>query len=332
MDGTIFKAMVVQEADSGEFEISIKKKVIKDLPKADVLIQVKYSSLNYKDALSATGNRGVTKKFPHTPGIDASGIVVESKVDTFISGDEVLVTGYDLGMNTCGGFEEYIRVPAEWIVKLPEGLSLGESMIFGTAGFTAGMSIHALVEKVAPEDGPILVTGASGGVGCLTVSILAKLGYSVIAVSGKPDGVKFLNRLGAEKVIGREELLAMDKNPLARGEWGGVIDTVGGVMLANAIKSTKPWGVITCCGNAASPELALTVYPFILRGISLVGIDSQNCPYDLRKHIWQHLAVDWKVSALRDVCEEIGLEGLSHHIKLMLKGKQMGRVVVNLEA
>ncbi len=331
MNGKIFRALIVQEMPSGNFEMTVKKKAIKDLPKGDILIHVKYSSLNYKDALSASGNRGVTRKYPHTPGIDASGVVVESTDESFQPGDEVLVTGYDLGMNTCGGFEQYIRVPAGWVVKMPEGLSLGESMIFGTAGFTAGMSVHAIVTKLKPEDGEILITGATGGVGCLSVAILAELGYSVTAVSGKPEGKKFLTRLGAQKVIGREEVSDPKKRPILKAEWAGVIDTVGGDMLATAIKATKPWGTVTCCGNVASPDLPLTVFPFILRGITLVGIDSQNCPYEYRQHIWNHLAKDWKVSCLHDLCEEIGLDGLMHHIELILKGGQIGRIVVNLE-
>ncbi len=332
MNGKIFKAMVVWETSQGSFEMSVKKKAIQDLPKGDVLIQVKYSSLNYKDALSATGNRGVTKKYPHTPGIDASGIVVDSNNDTFQPGDEVLVTGYDLGMNTSGGFEQYIRVPSDWIIALPKGLSLGESMIFGTAGFTAGMSVHALVGKVKPSDGEVLVTGATGGVGCLSVAILSKLGYSVTAVSGKPTAKKFLGQLGAKKVIGREEIGNPKNSPILKGVWAGVIDTVGGEMLANSIKATLPCGVVTCCGNVASPDLPLTVFPFILRGVTLVGIDSQNCPHEYRQHIWNHLATDWKITTLHSLCEEIGLDGLSHHIHLMLKGGQTGRIVLNLEA
>ncbi len=331
MNGKIFKALIVEENKSGDFSMSIKKKAVKDLPKGDILIRVKYSSLNYKDALSASGNRGVTRKYPHTPGIDAAGTVVESTDENFKAGDDVVITGYDLGMNTCGGFEQYIRVPASWVVRLPKGLSLGESMIFGTAGFTAAMSVHALVARVKPEDGEILVTGATGGVGCLSVAILAELGYSVTAVSGKPEGQKFLSRLGAQDVIGREEVSDPAKKPILQARWAGVIDTVGGEMLAAAIKSTKPWGTITCCGNVASPELPLTVFPFILRGVTLVGIDSQNCPYDYRVHIWNHLAKDWKVNCLHELCEEIGLEGLLRHIELMLQGKQTGRVVVNLD-
>lgn len=328
----IFKAIVVEETKDGDFLINVKKKAVKDLPAGDVLVRVKYSSLNYKDALSATGNRGVTKKYPHTPGIDAAGLVVESSSKKYEEGQRVLITGYDLGMNTCGGFEQYIRVPEDWVVALPDGLALGESMIFGTAGFTAAMSVHAVVKDVRPEDGEILVTGASGGVGCLAVSLLAKLGYKVVGVTGKPDGKRFLKRMGVSRVIGREEALDSSGRPILKGVWAGVVDTVGGETLATAIKSTKPFGTVTCCGNVSSPDLSLTVFPFILRGVRLVGIDSQNCPMNLRQEIWNLLGGDWKVDTLFDLCEEIGLEGLEHHIGLILQGKQKGRVVVNLDA
>jgi len=331
-DYKIFKALVVEETSSADFTLNIKKKAVQDLPAGDVLIRVRYSSLNYKDALSASGNRGVTKKYPHTPGIDAAGEVVESESKQFKEGDKVLITGYDLGMNTCGGFEQYIRVPAEWVVKLPEGLSLGEAMIFGTAGFTAALSVHALTERVGPKDGTILVTGASGGVGSLAVSLLVKLGYKVVAVSGKPEGKRYLKKLGAAKVIDREDAVDDSGRPMLKVAWAGVIDTVGGETLATAIKSTAPFGTVTCCGNVASPDLPLTVFPFILRGVRLVGIDSQNCPMPLRQEIWQLLSDEWKVDSLLDICEEIGLEGLDHHIELMLKGRQKGRVVVNLDA
>lgn len=332
VDDIIFKALVVEEGKSGDFEINIKKKAVKDLPPGDVIIRVRYSSLNYKDALSASGNRGVTKKYPHTPGIDAVGEVVESSSKVFAKNDKVVVTGYDLGMNTCGGFEKYIRVPAEWVVRLPPDLKMGEAMIYGTAGFTAAMSVHALTEDVAPGGGEILVTGASGGVGCLAVAILAKLGYKVVGVTGKPEGKRFLKKLGAARVIDRQEALDESGKPMLRTSWAGVIDTVGGETLATAIKSTKPLGTITCCGNVASADLPLTVFPFILRGVRLVGIDSQNCPMPHRQEIWDLLGHTWKVETLLDLCEEIGLEGLDHHIELMLKGKQKGRVVVNLDA
>lgn len=331
-NGEIFRALVVEETPSGEFVLNVKRKAVKDLPPGDVLIRVKYSSVNYKDALSASGNRGVTKKFPHTPGIDASGIVADSDSSKFSEGDKVLVTGYDLGMNTCGGFEEYIRVPADWVVKLPEKLNLGEAMIYGTAGFTAAMSVESLVNDIGPRDGAILVTGASGGVGSLAVALLARLGYKVVAVTGKRDAKKFLKKLGASKVIGREEAIDTSGKPILKAQWAGVIDTVGGETLVTAIKSTQLGGTVTCCGNVASPDLALSVYPFILRGVKLVGIDSQNCPMQRRQTIWNLLADQWKVDTLFDLCEEIGLEGVEHHVQELLHGRQRGRVVVNLEA
>lgn len=328
----IFKALVVEEKKTGEFILSVKKKAVKDLPAGEVLIRVHFSSLNYKDALSASGNRGVTKKFPHTPGIDASGVVVESESKVFKEGDEVIITGFDLGMNTCGGFEQYIRVPAQWVVKLPNGLSQGEAMIYGTAGLTAAMSVHALVQNVTPEDGEVLVTGASGGVGSLAVTLLAQLGFRVVGVSGKPDGKRFLKKLGASRVIDRDETVDTTDKPMLPAIWAGAVDTVGGEMLATVIKSTKPCGTVTCCGNVASPYLPITVFPFILRGIRLVGIDSQNCPMKHRQEIWNLLATDWKNTKLPDLCEEIGLEGLEHHMSMILKGKQKGRIVVNVDA
>jgi putative YhdH/YhfP family quinone oxidoreductase len=276
-----YRALVVEEVRTDVFECKVQNRVIDDLPSGDVLIRVKYSSLNYKDVLSASGNKAVTKRYPHTPGIDAVGIIEESRTNTFRKGEKVIVSGYDLGMNTSGGFGQYIRVPADWVVRLPEELELKESMIYGTAGFTAGMSVEKLVESIEPDDGEILVTGASGGVGSMAVAILAKLGYTVIGVSGKPKAEGFLKRLGAKEVIGRDGLRHGLDRPLAKARWAGVIDTVGGELLAAAIKSTKPLGVVTCCGNVASPDLPLTVYPFILRGVTLVGIDAQNCGVDV---------------------------------------------------
>ncbi len=327
-----FRAMVVEEDEKKGFSRSIKKKTIDQLPDGEVLIRVSWSSLNYKDALSASGNRGVTRHYPHTPGIDASGIVVESKSDAFHTGDEVIVTSYDLGMNTSGGFGQYIRVPAGWVVPLPVGLDLRESMIFGTAGFTAGMSILALAHSVPANKGDILVTGATGGVGSLAVAMLSKLGYSVTAVSGKKEAEPFLVGLGAQKILSRAEATIGHERPLLKGVWAGVIDTVGGEILAAAIKSTDLQGVITCCGNVASPDLPLTVFPFILRGVSLVGIDSQNCSMEHRRKVWQHLASDWKPTQLNELCREVSLDNLEKEIELILKGGQTGRVIVRMDA
>lgn len=326
-----FRGMIVEETDH-HFSRSISEKTFDQLLDGEVLVKVSWSSLNYKDALSATGNRGVTKMYPHTPGIDASGVVEESRSDAFHPGDEVIVTSYDLGMNTSGGFAEYIKVPAAWIVPLPSGLDLRESMIFGTAGFTAGMSVMAITNSVPPARGDILVTGATGGVGSLSVAILAKLGYSVTAVSGKPESGSFLIGLGARKILSRTEAIVGNERPLLKGLWAGVIDTVGGEILATAIKSTDLQGVVTCCGNVASPDLPLTVFPFILRGISLVGIDSQNCPMERRCRVWKNLASDWKPARLNDLCREVSLEDLGKEIDLILKGGQTGRVIVKMDS
>lgn len=332
MDNTSFKAMLVSQVGEKVFERKIVTRKIKELPKGDVLINVKYSSLNYKDALSAIGNRGVTKNYPHTPGIDAAGIVVESKNDKFKIGDKVIVTGYDLGMNTSGGFGEYIRVPAEWVVKLPQNLTLRESMIYGTAGFTAALSVYKLLSSgIKTTDGEILVTGGTGGVGSIAISILSKLGYDVVAATGKLHEKEMLLNLGAKDIIDRNELDDNSGKALLKEKWAGVIDTVGGNILATAIKSTKYGGTVTCCGNVASHEFSTSVYPFILRGVTLFGIDSVQCPMDIRLEIWNKLSSDWKIDNLNDNVEEVSLEGLSEKIDLILKGKHKGRTIVNLE-
>ena len=330
MDNFSYKALIVEEPEKNNFVRQIKNANINDLPKGDVLIRVLYSSLNYKDALSATGNRGVTRQYPHTPGIDAAGIVEESLVDTIKKGEKVIVTSYDLGMNTSGGFGQYIRVPKDWVVKLPDGLDLKQSMIFGTAGFTAGMSIFKLIQTIRPEHGDILVTGATGGVGSLASGILSHLGYCVTAVSGKTD-TSLLNNLGVKTIISRNDFLENTNPPILKPQWAGVIDTVGGEILATAIKSTKQDGIVTCCGNVASPDLPINVFPFILRGVSLLGIDSQHCPMDLRSSIWKKLASDWKFNYLDSIYDEIFLDQLNDKITLILKGELKGRTLVNLK-
>lgn len=331
MSNQTYRAYVVEEAGEKVFDRNIKERSISDLPEGDVLIKVHYSSLNYKDALSATGNRGVTRKFPHTPGVDASGVVEESKDDRFSVGQQVIVHGYDLGCNTWGGFGEYIRVPANWVVTLPKGLSMRESMIYGTAGYTAAYSVLKLEEYgLTPEAGEVLVTGATGGVGSVAVAILAKIGYQVVASTGKTDQEQFLLNIGAKEVMSREDSQDQSGKPLLRSRWAGVVDTVGGEILATAIKSTNPHGVVTCCGNVASADLPINVYPFILRGVSLVGIDSQDSAMELRQQIWNRMSTDWKVDQLEQLTTEITLEELDSNIELILQGKQKGRVLVNL--
>ncbi len=331
MSGQTFKAYVVEETDKNVFSRNIKDRTLSDLPEGEVLVKVHYSSLNYKDALSATGNRGVTRNFPHTPGVDASGVVEESSDDRFSVGQEVIVHGYDLGCNTSGGFGEYIRVPAQWVVRLPGGLSLRESMVYGTAGYTAAYSVLRLQEfGVKPDGREILVTGATGGVGSVAVAILAKSGYDVVASTGKTDQAEFLLNLGAREVISREDSKDESGRPLLKARWAGAVDTVGGEILATAIKSTNPRGVVTCCGNVASADLPINVYPFILRGVSLVGIDSQDSPMNLRQQIWDRISSEWKLDQLEQLTKEISLDELDSNIELILQGKQKGRVVINL--
>lgn len=329
MENRTFQAIVVEETEPKTFSRSIRELSIDDLPEGDVLIRVLFSSLNYKDALSATGNRGVTRSFPHTPGIDAAGVVESSDVPEFQKGDEVIVTSYDLGMNTPGGFGQYIRVPAGWVVPLPQTLSLEESMILGTAGFTAAMSIERLVPGVDISQGPVLVTGATGGVGSLACAILAQMGYEVAAVSGKPDD-GFLKSLGVNEIIPRQDFVENTGAPLLKPRWAGVVDTVGGEILATAIKSTMETGLITCCGLVASPDLPITVLPFILRGVALFGIDSQHCPMPLRTDIWTYLARDWKPKMLGEMATKISLADLDDSIDRILKGQIKGRTLVDL--
>jgi len=332
MDNIKFKSMLVSETEKKEFVRQIITRQINDLPEGDVLIKVKYSSLNYKDALSATGNKGVTRSYPHTPGIDAAGIVVESSNDTFKVNSKVFVTGYDLGMSTSGGYAQYIRVPAQWVINLPEHLSLRESMIFGTAGFTAALSIYKLVNSgVKSTDGDILVTGSTGGVGSTAISILSKIGYDVTAATGKSTEKEMLLGIGAKHIVDRKDLDDNSGRALLKSRWAGVIDTVGGNMLATAIKSTKYGGSVTCCGNIASDQFSTSVYPFILKGVSLFGIDSVNCPMDIRLKIWDKLSSDWKPNNLDANVEEISLDELSEKIDMMLKGKHKGRTIVNLD-
>jgi acrylyl-CoA reductase (NADPH) len=325
-----FKAMVVSEKPDQKFIREIKQKDLSDLPAGELLIEVKYSSLNYKDALSASGNKGVTRKYPHTPGIDAAGVIATSSTSQFGAGDQVIVTGFDLGMNTAGGFGQYISVPASWAVKLPQGLTLKESMAYGTAGLTAALCVMRLMAfGLSKDSGEVLVTGATGGVGSVAVGILAKLGFDVVAATGKTDEKDFLTQLGAKTIISREEANDTSGRPLQKGRWAGVVDAVGGNILATAIKSTKYGGLVAACGNTMSADLAVSVYPFILRGVSLLGVDSVEIPMNTRLRTWQKLAHDWKFD-LSGFVSECALEELSPKIDLILKGGIRGREVVDL--
>ncbi len=323
----------VSETAPGVFEQALTELDTIDLPDHDVMIRVQYSSLNYKDALSATGNKGITRKFPHTPGIDASGVVVESRDPAFVAGQEVLVTGYDLGMNTPGGFGAYIRVPAGWVVPKPAGMSLSDCMVIGTAGITAGIGLYKMQQLgLEPGAGPIVVTGATGGVGSLAVAILAKAGYEVIAVSGKPEAADYLRQLGANRIEPRSFVNDTSGKALLRPQWSGAVDTVGGNTLATLLKGCKLEGVVVSTGLVDSPELHTTVYPFILNGISLAGVGSAETPLALKKTIWAKLEQEWDIRKhFSSIRKDTDLEGLIHTcIPEILQGKNTGRVVIHL--
>ena len=328
MEDIKYKAFFTQETESG-FSNSIESLSIADLEENDLLIKVSYSSLNYKDALSASGNKGVTRNYPHTPGIDAVGEVVESNSSDFKDGDKIIVTGYDLGMNTFGGFGQYISIPATWAISLPNELSEAEAMSIGTAGLTAGLCVRKLLQNdLTPDSGDVLVTGASGGVGSVAVMVLSKLGFNVVALTGKQDQVDYLESLGASSVIIRSQMEEQGK-PLQKGIYQGGVDTVGGNILSNFISQTSQRGAITCCGNVASDKLETSIFPFILRGVTLIGIDSAESLLEVKKEIWNNFSNDWKID-LEKITKEVFLESLSDEVEKILKGNQVGRIRVNL--
>ncbi|MAT41707.1 MAG: oxidoreductase [Anaerolineaceae bacterium] len=325
-----YKAYRVFETTEDQFSGEIKEMDTEDLPEGEVLVQVLFSSLNYKDALSATGNKGVTRSYPHTPGIDAVGIVKQSRSERIRIGQKVIVSGFDLGMNTDGGFGQFIRVPEDWVIFLPDGLTPIESMIFGTAGFTAALSIkEILASDIVAGKAPILVTGATGGVGSMAVMLLAHLGFEVVAVTGKRERWDWLKDLGANQILSREMFLENNKRPLLKQKWGGVVDTVGGEYLETALKAACYGCHVTCCGLVASEKLEMTVFPFILRAVSLIGIDSVNVERQKRTKVWQKLANEWKPKNLDSLKNEVTLENIQTEIDKILSGNQTGRVVIS---
>jgi acrylyl-CoA reductase (NADPH) len=327
-----FNALQTSKNAQGLFETRVVERDIKDLPPGDVLIRVSYSSLNYKDALSASGSRGVTRNFPHTPGIDAAGTVAESRVSEFSEGDEVIVTGYDLGMNTAGGFGQYIRVPAAWVIKRPSGLSLRDAMMLGTAGLTAALCVDKLEQAgLEPGESPVLVTGATGGVGSIAVALLASLGYKVTAATGKADQADFLTKLGASQVVERSALLAGVEKPILNEQWAGAVDTVGGDILFNVVKSLQRGGSVACCGLTAGTAFHANVVPFILRGVNLLGVDSVEIPLVVKASMWDRLSLQWKLPHLSDLSHEISLQELPREIERILAGQQVGRMLVRLD-
>ncbi|MBU8906878.1 NADPH:quinone oxidoreductase family protein [Desertibacillus haloalkaliphilus] len=325
----MFKAFVVdKENDSVVTEI--KNLSFEDLPEGDVLIRVHYSSVNYKDGLASIANGGIVRSYPFVPGIDLAGTVVSSKDERYAEGDEVIVTSYELGVSHYGGFSQYARVPAAWVVPLPNGLTLKDAMTFGTAGFTAALSVQRLEESHIP-DGPILVTGATGGVGSFAVAMLAKKGYEVVASTGKESEHEYLKQLGATTILSREEVSPEKVRPLDQQQWAGAVDPVGGQTLAYILSSTKYGGSVAVSGLTGGTKLPTTVFPFILRGVNLVGIDSVYCDMDTRLRVWERLATDLKPEhLLKDIEQEVDLEQLPTVIENILQGQVRGRTVVTL--
>lgn len=324
---TDFRSWRVNEND-GVFTGQIEEQSVEDLPEGEVLIRVSHSSLNFKDALSASGNKGVTRKFPHSPGIDAVGEVVSSSHSQCQTGEQVIVTGYDLGMNTPGGFGEYIRVPGQWCVKLPSGWDGQTAMAYGTAGLTAGLCVDKLVRNgLTPGKGSVLVTGASGGVGSIAVELLSNLGFQVTAMSGKPEQNDWLKELGASDVVGRDALTPSRK-PMEKPLYVGAVDTVGGEPLATVLKQIQPEGAVAACGLAAGTDLATSVFPFIIRGVTLAGVDSVEIPVERKAAIWDKLSTDWRCHKSESSARVIGLEQLQPALDAFLEGRSTGRVVL----
>ncbi|MDR7238259.1 NADPH:quinone oxidoreductase family protein [Neobacillus drentensis] len=326
-----FKAFVVDKRES-DFTVNIKELTIQDLPAGDVLIKVSYSSINYKDGLASTPDGKIVRSYPFIPGIDLAGVVVRSNDARFKEGDEVLATSYEIGVSHFGGYSEYARIPADWVVPLPEGLSLKEAMIYGTAGFTAALSVQRLEENgVTPNKGSVLVTGATGGVGSIAVAILAKRGYHVVASTGKQSEHDFLIDLGASEILSREDVTGEKIRALDKQLWAAAVDPVGGKTLASILSKINYNGSVAVSGLTGGGDVPTTVFPFILRGINLLGIDSVYCPMETRIALWKRMGTDYKPDHLLKVMtKEVTLEELPSYLSAILKGEARGRTIVRL--
>ncbi|WP_442510719.1 YhdH/YhfP family quinone oxidoreductase [Novipirellula sp. SH528] len=326
----------VEKNDAGEVTSSITQQPTSILDASNsqsprIRIQVEYSSLNYKDALAATGNPGIVRKFPHIPGIDAVGRVIQSADDDFQVSDQVIVTGNQLGVNCFGAWAEQIDVPSSWAVPLPDSLTPVQAMALGTAGFTAAQCVGALINHgVTPESGSVVVTGATGGVASLAISLLVKLGYSVVAVTGKESEHANLKKRGVEKVLTRSEFVDDSKRPLLSAAYAAAVDSVGGKMLETLLRTTSYRGCIAACGLTGGSELNTTVYPFLLRGITLCGIDSAMCPLPERQKIWQRLAGEWKLDDLDSLTQIYPMDQLKSLVSKILAGEMVGRAVIKI--
>jgi len=325
-----YSAFVVSEDESGSYLAEIKTLNTQQLPPGDVLIKVNCSSLNFKDALSFSGNKGVTRQYPHTPGIDAAGEVASCATGDFKIGQKVVVVGYDLGMNTSGGFGEYISVPAKWVMPMPVNMSAPLSMAWGTAGFTAALCVDKLLmARAKKEQGPVLVSGASGGVGSIAILLLVKLGFEVHALTSKTSDKEYFDSLGATEIVSRAEFLEASSRPMLKPVYGAAIDVAGGEVLSTMLKMIKPGGSIACCGLVASIELHTTVLPFILRGINLLGVDSVELPLNVKQNMWLKMAEEWSLPELLGQCQLITKLQLADTLQSMLNGNIKGRYVLD---
>jgi putative YhdH/YhfP family quinone oxidoreductase len=326
-----FRAFIVNKTEAG-LSAGLGELSRAELPAGEVLVRVAYSGVNYKDGLASIPDGKVVRSYPFVPGIDLAGTVEESSDSRFKPGDEVIVTSYDLGVSHYGGFSEYARVNAEWVVPKPAGLTLKEAMALGTAGFTAALAVNQLEKNwLMPSNGPVLVTGASGGAGSIAVSILHKLGYEVVASTGKASEHDYLRQLGADEIIDRAQTSAESNRPLEKERWAGCVDAVGGSTLAYLIRTTKYGGSIAAFGNTGGVNLNTTVFPFILRGVNLLGIDSVLCPMALRRQLWQRLASTYKPEHLMShIAHEISFEELPDALHTILKGGVRGHTVVRI--
>ena len=325
-------AYEVSEQGEGNYSGALVEKNESDLPAGEVTIEVAYSSVNFKDALSASGNKGVTRNFPHVPGIDAVGTVVTSAAEGIEVGSAVIVTGYDLGMGTAGGFGQRIRGPGAWVARLPEGLSERDAMAYGTAGLTAALCVDKLLANgVTPAGGKVLVTGATGGVGIVACALLAKLGFQVVGSSGKPEAGGKLLEIGVAEVLDRQTLAEDNPRPLLKETYAAAVDVVGGKTLVNVIKSLSHGGSVAACGLVESTELNATVLPFILRGVNLLGVDSVEIPLAKKQEMWDRLAGDWALPELASLASEIRFDELASTLSRVLEGGAVGRYVLALK-
>ncbi len=321
-----YKAYLVDELD-GVYSGSIKELEMREILEGNVLIRVRYSSLNYKDALAASGVKGVASSYPFVPGIDVAGEIIESSSDKFKTGDQVLATGYKIGMSVFGGFGELVQIPEDWVVPLPSNLSLVNAMSLGTAGLTAGACVKKVLDNNVTFDKPFLVSGATGGVGSIAVTLLSHLKFEVHAITGKPNEIDLLTKMGVSNTIDRNEFMSEPVKALDKAIYSGGIDTVGGDILSKMLSMIESHGSVACCGNVAGMKFTSSVFPFILRGVSLIGIDSAESDINFKKEIWNLFSNEWSLD-ISDYSKIVTLDNIGDEITKILQGKQVGRVVI----